>query len=229
MRITDPTRNALYAKSGNRCAYPGCNKELITDDTNNSNICHIISRKPNGPRHDPKYIDYDNEENLILLCRNHHNEVDKNVEKYSVDILHDMKKIHEQLIREVLENNSEFNNLKGKLLKGIDEYDIIAIIGNEDYSSAFPADKLINILNFARDIDSKILTEYNIKFVNSKFISSMKTLSSNLHALSGYLRSNTEISANGSVVKVMKDKALDSEHINSLRVAIANELKKYIQ
>ena len=91
MGITIPTRNALYAKSGNRCAYTGCNQVLI-DDKNNSNICHIISEKPNGPRHDPNYIDYDNEENLILLCRNHHNEVDTNVEKYSVDILHAMKK-----------------------------------------------------------------------------------------------------------------------------------------
>lgn len=228
MGITIPTRNALYAKSGNRCAYPGCNQILI-DDINNSNICHIISEKPNGPRHDPNYIDYDNEENLILLCRNHHNEVDTNVEEYSVDILHVMKERHEQLILELVENNSEFNNLKGILLKGIDDYDIIDIIGNEDYSSAFLAYKLMYISNFAHDIDSKILTTYNINFANSKFISSMRTLSSNLHALNIYLRSNTEIFADGSVIKVMKDKALDSEHIKALRVAIADELKKYIQ
>lgn len=230
MGITQSTIKSLYAKSGNKCAYPGCNQTLM-EDINNSNICHIISQKPNGPRHNPNYIDYDNEENLILLCTNHHNEVDAkiNVKKYSVAILHDMREKHEQLIQNLIDNNSEFNELKGILLKGIDDYDIIDIIEKEDYSASFLEYKLRYISNFAHDIDSKILTTYNNSFANSEFISSMKTLSSNLYALSMYLCSNTEISDDGRVIKVRKDKPLDPEHIRTLRLTIANELKKYIQ
>lgn len=228
MGIT-PTIKSLYAKSGNQCAYPKCNQTLM-EDINNSNICHIISEKPNGPRHDSNYVYYDNEENLILLCRNHHNEVDTkiNVKKYSVTVLHDMKEKHERLIQNLVNNNSEFNELKGILLKSIDCYDIKDIIENEDYSTSFLSYKLMYISNFVHDIDSKILTTYNINFANNKFISSIRTLSSHLHALNMYLCSNTEISGDGMIIKVIKDKTLDSDHINKLRSAIANELKKYI-
>lgn len=43
MGITTQTKNALYAKSGNQCAYPGCNQTLINEGINSSNICHIVS------------------------------------------------------------------------------------------------------------------------------------------------------------------------------------------
>lgn len=228
MGITTQTKNALYAKSGNQCAYPGCNQILINDGINNSNICHIVSDKPKGPRHRSN-IDYDNEENLILLCRNHHNEVDTNVQEYSESILHNMKNIHERLIWTLVDNNIEFNELKGILLKAMDNYDIIDIIENEDYLVSFPEYKLTSISNFASDIDRKILTACNNNFANSEFMSSMRTLSVNLNELSKYLYNNTKISDDGKVFKVEKYNPLNSEHINTLRKIIANELGKYIQ
>ena len=37
------TIKRLYALSGNRCAFPGCERTFVNweDDTNFSNICHI--------------------------------------------------------------------------------------------------------------------------------------------------------------------------------------------
>lgn len=227
MGIKSSTIKSLYAKSGNKCAYPGCTKTLI-EDTNNSNICHIISEKPNGPRHDPNYRDYDNEENLILLCRNHHNEVDTDIKKYSVNTLYSMKEKHERLIKDLVDNSREFNQLKGILLKGIDYYDIIDIIEKEDYSAPFLAYKLDNISNFIQCIDSKILTTYNSNFINGEFISNIKNLSSNLHKLETYLFNNTIVYGDGRAIKVMEGKVLDLEYINKLRISIADEIKKYI-
>lgn len=69
MGITDKVRKDLWAKSGNRCAI--CKKEFFTSiDTADFNIgdeCHIVSSKPNGPRHIENYGDYDAFDNIILL------------------------------------------------------------------------------------------------------------------------------------------------------------------
>ncbi|MBY5958222.1 HNH endonuclease [Membranicola marinus] len=81
--ISSKTRKNLCAKSGNRCSI--CRTELFakkfkSDEENIGEECHIISSKQNGPRHHPNLDDYDN---LILLCRNHHKEIDEISETFS--------------------------------------------------------------------------------------------------------------------------------------------------
>jgi len=107
MAISDKTRKFLWAKSGNRCAI--CKTELITgkDDSEEFNVgeeCHIISSKKNGPRHLPNPQDYNNYENLLLLCRNHHKEIDELVDTYSEEILRYMKVNHENWVRTAIAN-----------------------------------------------------------------------------------------------------------------------------
>lgn len=107
MAISDKTRKFLWAKSGNRCAI--CKTELITgkDDSEEFNVgeeCHIISSKKNGPRHLPNLQDYNNYENLLLLCRNHHKEIDELVDTYSEEILRYMKVNHENWVRTAIAN-----------------------------------------------------------------------------------------------------------------------------
>lgn len=227
--ISIRVQKELYAKSGNICAFPGCNQNLISNETNNSNICHIISKKPNGPRHDPNYKNYDHDENLILLCLNHHNEVDKNVDKYTVDALRNMKEMHEQSIRELFENNIEVNNLKSIFLKAIDDYNIVDIIQNEDYSSSFHSYKLINLIGFTKYINCEILTEYNKTFYNENFIFSMKSLVENFENLYYYLDEHTETYDNGRFIKTKEGYVLNTDYITSLRVLIAGELSKYLK
>ena len=106
MSITDKVRKDLWAKSGNRCAI--CKKEFFTSiDTNDFNIgeeCHIVSSKLNGPRHIEYYGDYDAYDNIILLCRNHHKEIDDpaNLSKYTIAKLVEIKKEHEKWVRQSL-------------------------------------------------------------------------------------------------------------------------------
>jgi hypothetical protein len=65
--------------------------------------CHIVSSKPNGPRHvrlDDK--DYDAVENLILLCKIHHKVVDDRVDLYPTDALIKIKREHESWVDQML-------------------------------------------------------------------------------------------------------------------------------
>nr|WP_314491987.1 HNH endonuclease signature motif containing protein [uncultured Chryseobacterium sp.] len=113
MAISDKTRKFLWAKSGNRCAI--CKSELVTsiDSSEEFNVgeeCHIISSKKNGPRHIPNLDEYDNFENLLLLCRNHHKEIDELVETYTEELLRYMKVNHENWVRAAISNAIQDND-----------------------------------------------------------------------------------------------------------------------
>jgi len=113
MAISDKTRKSLWARSGNKCSI--CKIDLFqnTDGKSELNIgeeCHLISSKKKGPRHIPGLTDYDNYDNLILLCRNHHKTVDELVDTYNEEVLRYFKTNHENWVKETL--NKEIK--KGK-------------------------------------------------------------------------------------------------------------------
>jgi len=66
--------------------------------------CHIVAQSPSGPRgHSPLTPEQrDHYDNLILLCRNHHKQVDDQENTYTVQCLLDMKAAHEKWVRETL-------------------------------------------------------------------------------------------------------------------------------
>jgi hypothetical protein len=99
----DPVVKRLYALSGNRCAFPGCETRL-TDQvapgeppTNLGKIAHIVGLGRQGPRADPTIPtkDLNRAENLLLLCGVHHDMVDANPRIYSVEVLATYKANHE--------------------------------------------------------------------------------------------------------------------------------------
>lgn len=106
LAVTQKTIQKLYAKSGNRCAFPECNKIFYDDHStqNLSNICHIEAAEVGGQRFNPKQTNEDRRhyDNLILLCPNHHVTTD-DVKQYTVKALKDMKQKHEELIAKKLE------------------------------------------------------------------------------------------------------------------------------
>jgi hypothetical protein len=108
LAISEKIRKMLWAKSGNRCAI--CKIELITEQETDSNLnigeeCHIISSKSKGPRHKPNLNDYDTFDNLILLCRNHHKEIDTLIDSFPEEILRYMKQNHENWVQKTLKKN----------------------------------------------------------------------------------------------------------------------------
>src|SRR5437016_3264816 len=97
-----PTKEAakrLFALSGNRCAFPRCGRQIVDPVTGDLNgaIAYINAMSPGGPRHDPAQTDEKRQgvENLILLCHEHHAEIDGNSHAYSVDFLRGMKAANE--------------------------------------------------------------------------------------------------------------------------------------
>lgn len=93
----------LWGWAGARCSFQGCPFELIQlseDRTSGAVIgeeAHIIAQEKEGPRgqipiEEARVNLY---ENLILLCPTHHSIIDKQPEKYTVQILYEMKREHE--------------------------------------------------------------------------------------------------------------------------------------
>jgi hypothetical protein len=107
--ITEKTIKRLYALSGNQCAFPNCSINLLSSESeiNFSNICHIEAAEPGGQRYNSTSNDNYRRsyENLVLLCANHHLETN-DVVKYTVPILHEMKKNHEAKILKVISESN---------------------------------------------------------------------------------------------------------------------------
>jgi len=147
MAISDKTRKFLWGKSGNRCAI--CKTELVTKKDNSAEFnigeeCHIISSKTNGPRYIDGLIDYNQYENLLLLCRNHHKEIDELVDTYNEEVLRYLKTNHENWVKTTLKNAAEeiSGNEKplflAQVTSGKDLYNIInGVYGyNTDYDES---------------------------------------------------------------------------------------------
>ncbi|MCR9189760.1 MAG: hypothetical protein NXH96_13305 [Alteromonadaceae bacterium] len=93
------TLRALFARSGNQCAFPGCTHPLVNgDNLFIAQVCHIEAASSGGERFNPESDDEYRRsyENLILLCHPHHIETD-DVDRYPVEKLKEMKLNHEQL------------------------------------------------------------------------------------------------------------------------------------
>ena len=99
-RPTPSTIRALFAKSGNVCAFPECEHTLVEDDNLYVGAtCHIESAARHGPRYNSDSTDEERRSysNLILLCHAHHRRIDSDVETYTADYLRRVKAEHEAL------------------------------------------------------------------------------------------------------------------------------------
>ncbi len=104
--ISDKNKYMLWAISGGRCQYRGCNQILHTDiltkrNFNQSYIAHIVADSPGGPRGCPtRSVQLaDDITNLMLLCDTHHRLIDRdNVSGNPEGLLLEMKAEHENRI-----------------------------------------------------------------------------------------------------------------------------------
>jgi len=75
LQPTLATIKALFAKSGNQCAFPGCNHVLVTDkNLFVGELCHIEAAAPGGPRYNDKMSDkeplnHDPDPRAAIPCR----------------------------------------------------------------------------------------------------------------------------------------------------------------
>ncbi|TXF99984.1 HNH endonuclease [Massilia arenae] len=101
----------LWGRAAQRCAI--CQSELTADgETAGADSyvlgeqAHIAGENPGSARYDvtlsPTYVN--SYANLILLCRNHHGEVDKNEDAWPPSRLHKLKADHESWVRTQFQN-----------------------------------------------------------------------------------------------------------------------------
>jgi hypothetical protein len=97
LEIKQETLRALFALSGNLCAFPGCTHELVTPSgIFVAQICHIEAANEGGQRFNPASTDDYRRSlpNLVVLCYKHHKETD-DVQRYPVEALREFKAAHE--------------------------------------------------------------------------------------------------------------------------------------
>lgn len=110
--VPDKEWKNLWSLSLGCCAFPECKKQLVEKSSNGdpsanlAKIAHIKGRNQGSARFDPSFKDVNSEKNLLLLCGVHHDIIDKQPNKYSVDVLTKMKKDHEFWAENLLRNNA---------------------------------------------------------------------------------------------------------------------------
>src|SRR5450432_1252955 len=89
----------LWRLAGSHCSYYHCDIELVKEEKEGipGEMAHIVADSYEGPRGRSEIpLELRNDySNLILLCPTHHEEIDHEEEKWTVEKLHQMKKEHE--------------------------------------------------------------------------------------------------------------------------------------
>jgi len=114
--IPQADKNYLWAASAGRCAYPNCRQILVVPGTildgpaTIGQFAHIFAHSENGPRPNPDGFNEktNSYENLIMLCSNHHREVDIQSNTHTVSNLLEWKIDHEKWVAYRL-SEEEFN------------------------------------------------------------------------------------------------------------------------
>lgn len=127
MTISEKTIKLLWANAAGHCSFPGCDKRLSVEHAADitphtlGEMAHIKGKRPGSNRYDSTQDSdaRDSYQNLILLCPNHHSEIDKpeNESKYTVAWLIDAKVKHEEWVISSLtkEQITTIDQLKNKI------------------------------------------------------------------------------------------------------------------
>ncbi|GAO70606.1 HNH endonuclease [Comamonas sp. E6] len=112
MAVSDKSIKLLWSNAAGRCSFPGCNTRLSVEQAADTapytlgEMAHIKGKNPGSSRYDDKQKDDERDlyQNLILLCPNHHTEIDKpeNEKKYFVEWLIEAKSSHEKWVISML-------------------------------------------------------------------------------------------------------------------------------
>lgn len=103
--IPSKIQQSLWARAAGRCEFEGCNKilyegEVTKEYGNFGELCHIIGDSPNGPRggEESKKLAQDIN-NIVLMCPSCHKIIDSDTDKYTIEVVKEMKKRHEERIK----------------------------------------------------------------------------------------------------------------------------------
>lgn len=125
------TVKALFARSRNHCAFPGCACLVVEESgTITGEICHIRALNSRGPRYDrmQRPEDRNSATNLLLMCGRHHKVIDTETRKYTTSALLAIKKEHEE--RGVAEISRQAARVAEQLLQNFVHISVVGNSGN---------------------------------------------------------------------------------------------------
>ena len=150
MSASPTTKLILALRSGNRCAFPGCDHYLTVDAPTGGDpivvgdAAHIAGDKPGSPRFDATMTDEqrDHFDNLIYLCGEHHAQIDKQPTHFPVAMLLKFKEEHEVRVQDGV--NVAFAEIGFPELQAATEWVCRVHAGKElgDYSVLAPDAKI---------------------------------------------------------------------------------------
>ena len=161
--IKPSTEKKLFALSKNQCYHPNCTNKLITNDKKDvlAKIAHIEAASSNGPRFNAYMTDDERRDfdNLILLCDEHHIEIDSHEEEFPTDLLKEWKLLHEGTDIDALFQHT----LK---IKYLNDFETISLLSNIPKS----IDNIFVNLAIIKEKQEKQEEKDNEKLINREVI-----------------------------------------------------------
>lgn len=197
MTISNPEIKKLYGRSAGRCNI--CSADVFENDVHIGEMAHIIAKSTNGPRGDEQLTGGINSyENLILLCANHHSEVDQNSQRYSIERLHIIKSEHEKNVASLFKNLSSRTNDEIFLQTFMDFVPFIKLRFFVEYlpRSVNLDICLVKDMFEAIQIDNPHLYPLNDQNLQRYFDNFIKSYYALWNAISGYTEANGACQAN---------------------------------
>lgn len=108
MAVSPVVKRIVWIRDGGCCAM--CRERVFLDGREDQpaqfrgEVAHIVAERRDGPRGDSPLTPQqrNHESNLLLLCFDHHSEIDTNVDAYPVASLHSLKSQHAAWLAERL-------------------------------------------------------------------------------------------------------------------------------
>lgn len=121
MAITKIAISKLFGLAAGRCSI--CKEPVVERHVKIGEMAHIIAKNTGGARGNlPLAGSRDDYENLILLCPNHHTEVDYNEANYPPEELHRLKNEHEYYVGQVFKRQTQARSIDVGALIGLMRY-----------------------------------------------------------------------------------------------------------
>lgn len=166
MTYTEKTKKILWGKSGGKCAFPKCERDLIGEADNiQGEICHIVAKNEGGPRWRKNFMgDINGEENLILLCAEHHKLIDDFPEKYTEELIHQFKKEHEEVVETRMNLGEPWEvNFSQIYYMNIPRIEMLAALKGNNFSGGIPKGRYLHSLGWDLNyLMSKVSSLMNI-------------------------------------------------------------------
>lgn len=109
-RPTEAVKRLVWTRAAGICAFPDCRRHLIEEAVGDDpavflgEVAHIVGHSEDGGPRAGESIpggDREGEQNLLLLCLEHHTVIDRQEGAYTVERLVAMKAAHEEWVRDV--------------------------------------------------------------------------------------------------------------------------------